>query len=114
MLLRLLDGNESKSVPAGMHSLSREILLRIIDFLRWKDVLVGRAVCTQWRDMSRLATPRVVAHSPGQLSSLLAPESSTFGAAKDAKSRSDVSRQYHPMCRLIPSDRSSASNAFVA
>ena len=54
-----VENEELTMTPVGMGSLSKEILVRVLDFLSWKDVLVGRAVCTTWRDTSRHASPDV-------------------------------------------------------
>mmetsp|Transcript_38383 Transcript_38383/g.83375 ORF Transcript_38383/g.83375 Transcript_38383/m.83375 type:complete len:604 (-) Transcript_38383:100-1911(-) len=45
--------------PVGMGSLGKEILVRVLDFLSWNEILVGRVVCTTWRDTARHARPEV-------------------------------------------------------
>jgi len=50
-------GENEELTPVSMGSLGQEILVRVLDYLTWTNILVGRAVCSTWRDTARHARP---------------------------------------------------------
>jgi len=50
-------GENEELTPISVGSLSQGSLVRVLDYLTWTNILVGRAVCSTWRDTARHARP---------------------------------------------------------